>query len=303
MKQNMSRIVRYLLILYKLQGRTQFVETNDLREYLECQMRYRGFESTVSLRTIQRDIKDILDIFGIEIKHKKGRGYFIAERDEDPRFSYEEMLINFDLLTALDTECHSRGYIIPEHHRPLGSENLPQIIGAIKEQCVLNFDYTLVRHNNAVISPTVKPYFIKESLGLWYLVGQDADSKLKTYGIDRISNLRILDKKFKRENHIDADSLFKDCFGIWDDPETPVEEIELSYSALDGSFLKHNPLHSSQTVVTDTPDEFRIRLRLKITNDFVMALLSRSNSLTVIKPESLRLRIKDIYERALMRNK
>ena len=298
----MSRIIRYLLILYKLTGASRYVDTNDLIDYLECQMKYRGYEAGISLRTVQRDIQEILEIFGVEIKNRKGYGYYIAEKDEDPLFRYEELFMNFDLLTSLDSECHSRGYIIPEHHRPIGSDNLPLIIEAIKDKREIKFDYTLVRKNNAVITPIVKPYFIKESLGLWYLVGVDNGNKLKTYGIDRITNLQLLDREFKRDEGIDPDKLFKDSFGIWDDPDTPVEEIELAYSELDGKFLKNNPLHSSQTILADNPEEFRIRLRLKITNDFVMALLSRSNSLTVLKPESLRLRIKDIYQRALERN-
>ena len=203
--RTMSRIIRYLLILYKLTGASRYVETNDLIDYLECQMKYRDYEGGVSLRTVQRDIKDILKIFGVEIKNRKGYGYYIAEKDEDPLFRYEELLMNFDLLTSLDSECHSRGYIIPEHHRPIGSDNLPLIIEAIKDKQEIKFDYTLVRKNNAVISPIVKPYFIKESLGLWYLVGVDNGSKLKTYGIDRITNLQLLDREFKRDEWIDPD--------------------------------------------------------------------------------------------------
>lgn len=299
----MSRIVRYLLILYKLKGPIKYIEPNDLIHYLENQMWIRGYEAGISKRTIQRDIQDIRDIFKVEIKHKKGYGYFIADNDEDPQFRYEELLMDFDLLTSLDSECHTRGYVIPEHHRPVGSDNLPQIISAIKDRHEIYFDYTLVRRGNETISPLVKPYFIKESLGLWYLIAMDASGKLKTYGIDRISNLQIHDKVFRRDDNIEPDKLFKDCFGIWDEPETPVEEIELSYSELDGKFLKNNPLHSSQMILIDTPDEFRIRLKLKVTNDFVMALLSRSKSLRVIKPESLRLKIKNIYQEALERNK
>lgn len=88
-----------------------------------------------------------------------------------------------------------------------------------------------------------------------------------------------------------------------DDPAIQVEEIELSYSPLDGKFLKAMPLHHSQEIFVDNEKEFRIGVRLRITNDFVMALLSRSNSLTVIKPMSLRQRIREIYERAIKRNK
>lgn len=108
---------------------------------------------------------------------------------------------------------------------------------------------------------------------------------------------------FRRDNSIDASTLFKDSYGIWDDPAIPVEEIELSYSPLDGKFLKAMPLHHSQEIISDNEEEFRIRVRLRITNDFVMALLSRSSSLTVIKPLSLRERVRDVYQRALERNK
>ena len=83
----------------------------------------------------------------------------------------------------------------------------------------------------------------------------------------------------------------------------PIEEVELSYSPLDGYFLKTTPLHSSQEVLADTDNEFRIKLQIRITNDFVMALLARSNSLTVIKPLSLRKRINEVYQQAIMRNK
>ena len=96
--------------------------------------------------------------------------------------------------------------------------------------------------------------------------------------------------------------LFRDCYGIWNQPDIPVEEIVLKYDALDGKFLKSVPLHHSQQVLVDNADEFRIKVRLRITNDFVMELLSRSRSLEVISPLHLRERVRKIYEEALKRN-
>lgn len=301
-RQYMGRITRYLLILYKLKGRRAYIGKDELLNYLQTQMSYRDYPGEISLRSIQRDFKDIKEIFGEDIKFKPGMGYHIAEKDDFNVVDYDELLLNFDLLTALDPESHTIGCIVPEHHRPVGSDRLPEIIKAIKDRNEVYFTYTLVRHGNKEVYPIVKPYFIKQSLGLWYLVGINQEGKLRTYGIDRITDLQILDKEFKRDKNINADNLFKDCFGIWDDPDKPVEEIELSYSPLNGMFLKNNPLHISQTVLADNEEEFRISLRLKITNDFVMALLSRSKSLTVIRPLELRERIRDIYEEALKRN-
>lgn len=153
-----------------------------------------------------------------------------------------------------------------------------------------------------IISKTVNPYFLKESLGLWYLVAIDDMGKLRNFAVDRISNPETLNSKFRKDENLNPNDLFKNSYGIWDDDNIPIEEVELSYSPLDGYFIKATPLHSSQEIIIDNDEEFRIKLNIRITNDFVMALLARSNSLTVIKPLSLRERINDIYQQALKRN-
>ena len=109
-------------------------------------------------------------------------------------------------------------------------------------------------------------------------------------------------ERFERDNSIRIDELFKDSYGIWNPADVPVEDIVLSYDALDGKFLKSLPLHHSQRVICDNENEFRISLRLRITNDFVMELLSRSRSMTVISPEHLRERVYKVYEDAMKRN-
>lgn len=302
MKQNLSRLVRYMLIINKLSGRQKYVPANELFTYLDSQMLSRGFEAGMTLRTLQRDINDIEKVFGIEIKNYRGKGYYIAENLEDTEIRYKELLMNFDLLTSISGDSNSEGYILPEHHRPKGSDQIPTLIKAIKNHSVITYTYTLVRHDNKELSKKVKPYFLKESLGLWYLIAMDENNEIKSYGIDRITNLGITDETFKKDSSINPNELYRNSYGIWDAPDKPIEEVELKYDALDGSFLKAMPLHSSQEILVDNEDEFRIRLKIKITKDFVMALLSRSRSLTVIKPESLRNDILKIYEDAIKRN-
>ena len=213
-------------------------------------MEIRGYEVGISQRTLQRDIIEIADMFDIEIKNFRGYGYYIAEKVDETNIKYEDLLMNFDLLTSLNHDVREAGYIISEHNRPKGSNGIPTIIKAIKECKVLSFSYTLVRKGGKIISKEVKPYFIKESLGLWYMLAFDESDMLKSYGIDRISELHILDKKFKRDKNINTRELYKHSYGIWDNPEAPVEEVVLSYSPLDGSFIKTTPLHSSQEIIT-----------------------------------------------------
>lgn len=303
MNQNMGRLIRYILIINRLSGAKKFVPADELIDYLNLQMEIRGYEIGISVRTLQRDFNDIAEMFEVNIKNKRGYGYYIVDTLDNPTCDYDQLLLNFDLLTSVSKDSDVSGYLLPEHHRPRGSENIPLLINAIKNRLEVQFEYVLVRQDDKIISKRVKPYFLKESLGLWYLVAFDEKERLKCYGLDRIHNLMETSNTFRRDNSIDASTLFKDSYGIWDDPAIPVEEIELSYSPLDGKFLKAMPLHHSQEIISDNEEEFRIRVRLRITNDFVMALLSRSSSLTVINPLSLRERVRDVYQRALERNK
>lgn len=204
-------------------------------------------------------------------------------------------------MTAINPDSYINRYVIHERSRNRGSNYLKEILPAIKERYIIEFDYINYRAGCRERHHVIAPHFLKEDQGLWYVAGLE-NGKLMLFGLDRIKNLEITDENFKYDGSIDLEQHFKDSFGIWADPMKPTEEIELRYDALDGSFLKARPLHPSQKIIKDNADEFRIILQLKITNDFVMALLSRTRSLEVIRPQHLRERIRITLSKALKRN-
>ena len=302
MGKKLEGIQRMLVIINKLKERQRYVPREELEEYVRLRMEERD-ATPVDIRTIQRDFKNIEDLFGICIRFdKKWSGYYINEEDSLINEQYERLLLNFDLLNALDKTSNLHTYVLAEHHRPSDTECLPALIKAIKFSHPVAFDYIYVREEGRMRKKKVLPHYLKEDQQRWYLLAYD-NNVLKIFNVDCIRNLRIYyEETFKRDMDIDANDLFKDSYGIWNQPDIPIEDIELSYSALDGRFLKSVPLHHSQTIIADNETEFRITLRLRITNDFVMALLARSSSLTVIKPLHLRERVRKVYEKALQRN-
>ncbi|WP_303331024.1 helix-turn-helix transcriptional regulator [Bacteroides acidifaciens] len=302
MGKKLEGIQRMLVIINKLKERQRYVPREELEEYVRLRMEERD-ATPVDIRTIQRDFKDIEDLFGICIRFdKKWSGYYINEEDSLINEQYERLLLNFDLLNALDKTSNLHTYVLAEHHRPSDTECLPALIKAIKFSHPVAFDYIYVREEGRMRNKKVLPHYLKEDQQRWYLLAYD-NNVLKIFNVDCIRNLRIYyEETFKRDMDIDVNDLFKDSYGIWNQPDIPIENIELSYSALDGRFLKSVPLHHSQTIIADNETEFRITLRLRITNDFVMALLARSSSLTVIKPLHLRERVRKVYEKALQRN-
>lgn len=145
MNQNMGRLIRYILIINKLSGKGRYIPADELIQYLNIQMEVRGYDIGISLRTLQRDFKDIEEMFDIVIKKKRDIGYYIVDTYESPTCDYNSLLMNFDLLTSVSYESQSAGYILPEHHRPKGSDNMPLLIASIKNCSVVSFDYCLVR--------------------------------------------------------------------------------------------------------------------------------------------------------------
>lgn len=128
MKQNMGRLIRYILIINKLSGRQKFVSTEELIDYLNLHMELRGYDVGISLRTLQRDFKDISEMFEVNIKYRRGLGYYIADSLDNPTCDYDQLLLNFDLLTSVSKDAEVSGYLLPEHNRPRGSNNMPLLI-------------------------------------------------------------------------------------------------------------------------------------------------------------------------------
>ncbi len=302
MGRKLEGLQRMLIIINRLKGSQRYTPREELENYVALRMEERD-GTPVDLRTLQRDFNEIESLFGIRICFdRQQNGYYINEEDNLKKEQYDRLLLNFDILNALDSTSNLHTYILAEHHRPTDCESLPLLIKAIKFSHPVTFGYIYVRERGKIREKKVYPHYLKEDQQRWYLLAYD-NGKLKNFSVEYIRDLRIIyEETFKRDMSINVEALFKDCYGIWNQPDIPVEDIELSYDALDGSFLKSVPLHPSQKIIVDNADEFRIRLRLRITNDFVMALLSRSRSLTVIRPAHLRERVRKVYEEALKRN-
>lgn len=297
------QIIRLAVIISKLNAR-KYIPTNELVEEVNRAIAVRYDSSRgCTLRTIQRDIRAIGDLFGIEIGNDKARGYYIAERYENAD-RYEDLLLNFELLSSIDADSALQKYVIAEHHAPKSNECFPLLLDAVRRSLTVEFNYCLVRQGGKIVHFRLQPHFLKESQQRWYIIGYNEKGELRSLGIDRMSNVWIDESApFKRNETVDIRRLFDECYGIWNNASDPVEEIVLKYDALDGAFIKTLPLHKSQEILKDDAGGVTVKLSLRITNDFVMALLSRSRSVVVVKPESLRQRLCGVWEEALKRNK
>lgn len=295
----LNQIKRLSAIVNKLSGISEYVSKEELLEAMSGDMAENG---SYTLRTLQRDIRTIEEVFGMEIENVKGEGYRIVGWDPVYADRFKELLSEFEILSTVGSDSGTRDYIIPEQRKMTFSVDIQKVLRSIKQRRKVHFSYSLPRLGGKEAEYLAEPYFLKQSQNRWYLVAM-VEGILKCFELGRFVSFKVLDEEFSRDESVQAENLFRDCFGIWDDPKMSVEDIRLRFSPLDGRFIKTLPIHSSQKIVAETNEYVEVTLRLKITNDFVMALLSRSSSIEILAPQSLKDRMNAIWAAALERNK
>jgi len=147
------------------------------------------------------------------------------------------------------------------------------------------------------------PYFLKEYLGRWYIVGlRDNDDKIRTYGIDRISDLEITKETFKKTKEVKARANFDSIIGLVYSYGKQ-QRVILSFTPQQGRYIKSLPWHHSQKVLIDNEEELRISLFVVPNYELYQQILMNGADVEVIEPAWLRKEIKGKLMNALNRYK
>lgn len=296
-------ISRYLIIIKKLKAKP-FSTREDLLKHLEkqfekLQMQDELLNMGISERTLQRDFKEIRNLFGVDIQFsKKEKGYFI-EQGEIEQMNFERMMEAFDIFNSLNITQDLTPFIFLEKRKSKGTDNLYGLLHAIKNRLQIKFDYQKFWEEE-ITQRNAEPYALKEFKNRWYLLAKnDKDGVVKTFALDRLTNLDITNKTFDFSITNNFEKIFHHCFGIICPVDEIPQEIILSFNAFQGKYIKSLPLHYSQEIIKDTKDELQIKLQLFITYDFQMELLSLGDNVKVLKPKMLIEEIKKSHQNAL----
>lgn len=180
-----------------------------------------------------------------------------------------------------------------------GSEFIPQIMTALQEQRKVAFAYQkfVDTHPKKIV---FSPYLLKSFQNRWYLLGFiDGKDLITTYSLDRIQELQLTEAYFTKKN-IDFAAYYKDAFGITVMDEDAVEVI-LSFTPLQGKYIKTLPLHDSQKILIDNEEELRVALCIKPAFEFYAKILSFGTAVKVLSPDSVAEKVKEQLRAALKR--
>lgn len=288
---------RYFLIIKKLR-QSKYASFNEIADYLKFESEIQEYNFNISERTFQRDINDIKSLYGIYIEYDKfKKAYHI-----DPEFKTEidnRLFEAYDVYNALKIKEQNKKYMYFEKRQACGTEHLFALLNAIKKRLQLTFSYQKY-YNDSAEERNVNPLVLKEFKYRWYLIARDrADNRIKTYALDRMSNLKNLKIKFPEDTDFDMEKIQKYCFGIIFPENEEPQKIILSFEPFQGKYIKSLPLHETQKILIDNDRELRISLNIYPTYDFKMEILSMGETVKVLEPSCFAQEIKETYKTAL----
>ena len=289
-------ISRYNLIIKKL--RKHPATFTEIADFLSRESEFESYNFNVSKRTFQRDIKDIQAIYKIDIIYNPSLRAYHIDSDEQPEAT-ERILEAFDTFNALNISDRLSNHIHFEKRRPQGTENLYGLLHAIKNQLQIRFTYQKYWEDD-LTQRIAEPYALKEFQNRWYVLANDLkDDKIKSFALDRLTNFDITKRHFQAVKDFKVNEHYKYCFGIVSPNGLEPQEVILSFDSHEGKYIKSLPLHESQEIMKDNQEELLIKLKLVVTHDFVMEILSHGEYVKVIKPDNLISDVKTAFINAL----
>ena len=257
-------------------------------------------ETAIPERTFHNHREAIRDIFGIDIAFDRGLGYYIENPDGlDDEGIRSWLLESMSLSNLLRESADMRSRILFEKV-PSSSKWLSVIVKALRDGKALEMTYQSFKRTEPTTFET-HPYCLKIFRQRWYMLARTiGKEELRIYSLDRIINIKVLDKSLELPADFDAADFFSDYFGIIIGNNVKPSIMEIKASAEQAKYLESLPLHPSQTAIEVTPEYTVYRYRLVPTFDLKQEILSRGSTLEVLSPEWFRKEIIDELQKSLL---
>lgn len=260
------------------------------------------FDGTPLARTsFNRHREEIEDVFGIRIVCDRSNSwrYSIENASDLERNSVQSWMANtlsLNNVIADNRAVHDRILI---ETIPSEGETLQKAIEAMKLSRMVRIEYR--KYMSAESRRfEVEPFCVKLYNRRWYILIRFPDDKVfRILSFDRIVGIEIMKRKFRMPARFNAADFFRDFFGIYYDPEIPLERIILRAYGSEQFYVRDLPLHPSQRKIGEGEGYSDFEVKLRPTVDFKGHLLSRGQWLRVIEPQALANEIAEWHRCAL----
>lgn len=230
----------------------------------------------------------ILNMFGIVIEcEPKTYKYYIANPEVINDDSIERWMLSTMTVNTILTDSASLNDRILLEIVPAGEEYLQTLILAMKTNRRVGIVYQ--RFGSESCERTVSPYALKLFHRRWYLLAFTG-RHIATFSLDRMHSVVLSDETFEMPADFSPQAYFSEYFGVTTD-ETPLAHIVIRVSGWAPDYIRTLPLHHTQREISHNEKYTEFSFDIRPTADFIGELMSYGDSLEVIEPAALRLKI------------
>lgn len=277
---------RYVWLIDTIQkaGHISFEELSN--KWQCCNLNIDG--APLPERTFFNHRKEILSMFGLDIRYDKPLGYCIANEGELGDSSLREWMMNSIAVNNAVRESSSIRSRILFENIPSGGKFLNSILDAMKTNNILQVTYKPYDVQETQILD-IAPYCVKLFHQRWYVLGKSNQfDQPRLYSLDRIASIINTGKKFRLSKSFDAKEFFEEHFGIVVDEEMPPQTIRLKVWGQQRNYFRSLPLHEPQAESDINQDWSIFTYHMAPTWDLAMELMKYYDKVEVLEPASLR---------------
>jgi predicted DNA-binding transcriptional regulator YafY len=241
--------------------------------------------------TIKRDLKD-LRFIGIPISSYKRGGVKITGGLN--KGQTRELMLNYvGLCYAGNIFDKSTALLIEkQNHNSIG--NFVQLQLCVENNLMAKIVYH--NHKYEEEERLIKPLLIFHSEGSWRLLTQ-AESSVKQFHLDKITNVRMTDKKFDRMLDEEFEGMFSNSWGSWIGKERI--NVKLHFDKTWADRLKNRMLVRNQKMETKVDGSIIFSATVNTLAEIASWIVSRGKGCVVLEPSELRDRVIQIARESL----
>jgi len=243
----------------------------------------------------KRAIADMFNVI-IECDNSNGFTYSITCSDNEEFTDWLTRSVSTNESLAANADLKDR---ILLEQVPSGEGYLAPILDAMRDSKKIAFNYQRF-HDLAEQHITGDPYAVKIYHQRWYvlvkehrtlLCSHEKVEEMHVYSFDRMSDLRVLDEKFKFDKDFNAKDYFKYSWGVRVYDEEPVT-LQLKVQAVQRQYFRTLPLHHSQVETVIEKDYSIFEYTIVPSVELYLQILEYGNLVEVLSPAEIRDEIK-----------
>ena len=238
-------------------------------------------------RTFYAYRRGIEENFNIDIECDREGSYYI-DSDESPHVKqFANWMLNSTATTTALQELGTGSGRVEMEDVPSARQFLPVVAEAMRKNNKIVFTYAGFSRSRPEIGILFSPFFLKLYKQRWYMFGEKDAGGMRTYALDRVTEMEMTSLKYKMPVGIKASDVFGNIIGITTS-KAEVRDVIIQTNLTRAKYLRALPLHHSQE--EEMHDFYSIfRYRLKINYELLSELMAMGPDVTVIAPRELQI--------------